>query len=393
MINSVNNNKNIFLIDDDKSVTDMLSMLLESRGYKVRVASTGRQALENISNSTDLVLLDLTLPDENGFDVCRKLKQREDTSRIPIIILSARLFPRDAVECLYIGADDYLTKPFECEELIARMEAVTRRSAIFNGHNGGIVSKAEQEIIKELRHIIDNKLIVPFYQPIFKLDPFGLLGVEALSRPETETMLKNPDVLFKAAIQFGFYQELEMLAWEKAVEKASGHIGEEKLFLNCNPYIVENQNLTTIKYMFHRNKRSLTATVLEITERTAVVDFKVFYEHLKKFKDVGFQFAVDDVGGGFASLESIVETRPEIVKIDRHIVSGLCKEPFKESIVRFIVQFCKENGIISIAEGVETKEELTLLRKMGIDAVQGYYLYRPHPEINLEDYNQVRKIV
>jgi len=165
MINSVNNNKNILLIDDDKSVTDMLSMLLESRGYKVNIARTGKQALKNISPTTDLILLDLTLPDQNGFDVCRKLKEREDTSRIPVMILSARLLSKDAVECLYIGADDYLTKPFECEELIARMEAVTRRSAMFGREN--IVSQADQEIIKELRKIIDQELIVPFFHPIF----------------------------------------------------------------------------------------------------------------------------------------------------------------------------------------------------------------------------------
>ena len=109
MINSVNKNKNILLVDDDTSVTEMLSLLLESRGYSIKVAHTGEKALKLAANTTDLILLDLVLPDQDGFDVCRKLKEQQKTNKIPIIILSARLFSGDIVEGLYRGADDYLT--------------------------------------------------------------------------------------------------------------------------------------------------------------------------------------------------------------------------------------------------------------------------------------------
>ena len=80
---------------------------------------------------------------------------------------------------------------------------------------------------------------------------------------------------------------------------------------------------------------------------------------------------MDDVSGGYASLEAIVATKPEVVKIDRHIVHELGKDSLKRSIVKFIVAFCKENSILSVAEGIERKEDLDILIELGVDAGQG----------------------
>ncbi|NLE65624.1 MAG: EAL domain-containing protein, partial [Elusimicrobia bacterium] len=104
---------------------------------------------------------------------------------------------------------------------------------------------------------------------------------------------------------------------------------------------------------------------------------------LTEYRDHGFSFAIDDVGGGYAGLESIVSTKPEIVKIDAHIIRNIHLDAIKRSIVKFIVAFCRENDIVSIAEGVETREEFDVVRQMGVDAVQGYYLFRPTPDLDL----------
>jgi len=356
----------------------MLSMLLETRGYMVKVASSGEEAFNLVSDSTDLILLDLILPDQDGFDICRRFKETTNTRKIPIIILSARMLSGDVIEGLYLGADDYLTKPFECEELVARMEAVIRRGSIVaEEHPPG-----EQEIIDELRKIIDHRLITPFFQPIYLLEPFKIYGYEALTRPHTLTMLTNPEVLFQAALRYGFYESLEFIAWRKAIEYAVMKIKEEKLFLNCNPYLVESPKFVTVQSIFSENNINPEQMVLEITERSAITDFKVFYEHLKKYRDKGFKFAIDDVGGGFASLESVVETSPEFLKIDRHIITELHNNRFKKSIVKFIVDFCNENNIMSIAEGVETKEEYKAVKDLGVDAIQGFYLHKPSAYID-----------
>ena len=368
--------KTILVVDDDQSITQMLAILLQIRGYEVHIATSGRQAIDMAFHSNvDLILLDLILPDVAGLEICRQLKEEKATHQIPIIILSASYLHEDKIEGLYLGADDYLTKPFENEELFARIEAVMRRRSIFPGD---YANETAQEIILELRKSVDGELIIPFFQPIYYLKPMKFLGWEVLSRPNKESILANPESLFKAAVQFGCYTELEILAWKKALNLiAHGLTAGEKIFLNCNPYLVEEKNFEKVKTVFEECQISGTNIVMEITERSAICDFKVFYESLKCYRDYGFGIAVDDVGGGYASLESIVEIRPEIVKIDSHIVSDLKKNPFKQSIVKFLVSFCKERNIFSIAEGIETQEDLDAVIELGVDAGQGYFLYPP----------------
>jgi len=376
------NKKRILIVDDERSVTQMLTVLLETRGYSISVAATAKEAFEKVTDTTDLILLDVILPDEDGFKVCQKLKEDKKTHHIPIIILSAKMLSEDIIEGLYLGADDYITKPFEYEELVARIEAVMRRGAFLENGKASVSDKA---IIRELRKVVDEELITPFFQPIFLLRPFTVLGFEALSRPRSNTSLSNPEILFKAAIQFGFYQDLEILSWRKAIHYASEHIQEVKLFLNCNPYLVEGPAFLTVKSIFSDNHINVKNVVLEITERSSIIDYKVFFKKLEHYRGHGFQFAVDDVGGGYASLETIVETKPEIVKIDRHIVHNLDGDRFKKSIIKFIVAFCKENGILSIAEGIETKKDLEVVMELGVDAAQGFYLYKPAPYIDIDE--------
>jgi len=330
IMSTPNSKKNILLIDDDVSVTRMLRLLLETRGYQVQVAASGRDALEIVTDATDLILLDLILPDQEGLDVCRKLREQKKLRCIPIIILSGKLLSKDIIEGLYVGADDYLTKPFEYEELVARMEAVMRRGGVLGGD--GQADDEELIVYKELRSIIDQKSIEAFFQPIFMLNDLSVYGVEALSRPITDSILSNPEILFKAAIRFGCYQDLELVAWKKALEKVTDHLNGRKLFLNCNPYLVEGPKFLTVNNIFEEVRLDKSDVVLEITERSAITNFEIFYEHLCRYRDCGFQFAVDDVGGGYASLESIVETKPEVVKVDRHIVTDIHLDQYKKRV-------------------------------------------------------------
>lgn len=382
MIMKNDTRKQVLIVDDEPALTQMLTMLLETRGYSVNVAYSGKEAIKCASSNLDIILLDLVLPDVEGFEICRRLKEERITSQVPIIILSARYLNEDKIEGLYLGADDYLTKPFENEELFARMEAVLRRHSMLK-----MQSHREQNgIIIELRKIINEELIVPFFQPIYLFQSsLKLFGFEVLSRPKTRSVLSSPELLFKTAIRFGLYCDLEMLSWRKAFKEISKHIEDEKIFLNCSPYLVEGPQFDQIKGIFEENKIRAENVILEITERSAISDFKIFYKLLRRYRDLGFIFAVDDVGGGYASLEAIVETRPEVVKIDRHIVTDLHNDAYRRSVVKFIVSFCREHNILSIAEGVETKEDLETIKELGVDGAQGYFLCRPTAKINIEE--------
>ncbi len=390
MIMSTNDisKKRVLVVDDDQSITQMLAILLQVRGYEVYIATSGHQAMEIAFHSNiDLILLDLILPDVEGLEICRQLKEEKATHQIPIIILSASYLFEDKIEGLYLGADDYLTKPFEHEELFARIEAVMRRRFVFPSDH---TNETALEIISELRKIVDGELLVPFFQPIYCLQPMKLLGLEVLSRPNTESILANPESLFRTAVQFGCYIELEIIAWKKALNSISEDLSaEEKIFLNCNPYLIEGKFFEKVKTVFDESQIPAANVVLEITERSAIANFKVFSESLQCYRDYGLGIAVDDVGGGYAGLESIVEIQPEIIKIDRHIVSDVKRNPFKQSIVKFLVSFCKERNILSIAEGLETQEDLNTVVELGVDAGQGYFFYSPTSNMDLQRYREV----
>lgn len=115
----------ILLVDDDRELTSLLQELLEMEGFIVLVAYDGEQALELLDDSVDLLLLDIMMPKRNGIDTLKELRQ---TYQTPVIMLTARGSELDRVLGLELGADDYLPKPFNDRELVARIRAILRRS-------------------------------------------------------------------------------------------------------------------------------------------------------------------------------------------------------------------------------------------------------------------------
>ncbi|MCR4338143.1 MAG: EAL domain-containing protein [Candidatus Omnitrophica bacterium] len=364
--------KSILLVDDEKDLTQMLRLLLEMRGYQVEVAYTAQQAFKKISHDIDLILLDIVLPDLNGFEVCRKLKEEKITRHIPIIMLSAHCLSGDRVEGLSLGADDFISKPCEHEELVARMEAVIRRT-----QQSELLQAASVEALTQLKKIRDEGLIIPHFQPIYHFPSMKILGVETLTRLDGSMPLLQPATLFQLALRHGFYLDLELSVWKQALTQLSKRIDSQKIFLNCTPYFIEYANISSIhKLLFEHDVRP-EQVILEITEHSAIRNFREFFRRLEKYRGEGFKFALDDVGGGYASLESIMETRPEYIKIDRPLIQDLGQDPFRKSILKFLIAFCQENHIISIAEGVETAKDFHILCELGIDAGQGRYFTPP----------------
>ena len=116
----------IFLVDDEQHIIDLVRLYLEQEGFRVESAGEGQEALDRIlAQPPDLVVLDLMLPGLNGREICRRVRARSD---LPIIMLTARDDDADKIVGLELGADDYLTKPFNPRELVARIRAILRRS-------------------------------------------------------------------------------------------------------------------------------------------------------------------------------------------------------------------------------------------------------------------------
>ncbi|WUH99577.1 response regulator transcription factor [Spirillospora sp. NBC_00431] len=121
-------NRRVLVVDDEANIRDLIDVALRFHGFATVTARTGEEALRTAAvERPDLVLLDVMLPDLDGFEVCRRL--RADGDQVPVIFLTARDTPSDTVTGLTLGGDDYVTKPFSIEALIARVRAVLRRAA------------------------------------------------------------------------------------------------------------------------------------------------------------------------------------------------------------------------------------------------------------------------
>lgn len=115
----------ILIVEDDERVSDVLGAYVRQAGYTAVCVAAGAQALEALGSDTEVVLLDLGLPDMDGIDVCRRIR---GVSGVPIIIATARSQVEERIKGLHAGADDFVVKPYDLRELVARIEAVTRRT-------------------------------------------------------------------------------------------------------------------------------------------------------------------------------------------------------------------------------------------------------------------------
>jgi DNA-binding response OmpR family regulator len=139
----------ILLIEDDPRLAEMVSEYLGQAGFRVSAAGTGNAGLERLAREAfDALVLDLTLPDIDGLEVCRRLRARADT---PVLMLTARGDAMDRVVGLEIGADDYLPKPFEPRELLARLRAILRRRGGGGGGGGDVLRFGRVEIDRGAR--------------------------------------------------------------------------------------------------------------------------------------------------------------------------------------------------------------------------------------------------
>ncbi len=231
----------------------------------------------------------------------------------------------------------------------------------------------------EIHRIIEQRDIQTFYQPIVKLDRGDIIGYEALSRGPSSSILHNPLDLLSAAESNDMIWELELLFRSLAIERANGLSDNQFLFLNVDPNIIRDPKFEKGLTRDYLDKFGVSPDkiIFEITERTAIEDYDTFKEILNYYTNQGYKIAIDDVGAGYSGMNTIVETKPDFIKIDMNIIRNIHEDSFKQAIVKSFIQLGSNTNIRIIAEGIETKEELRTLIRLGVYAGQGFYFQRP----------------
>ncbi|WP_346353661.1 GGDEF domain-containing protein [Azotosporobacter soli] len=231
----------------------------------------------------------------------------------------------------------------------------------------------------ELEEIITKQQIRTVLQPIVSLESGVVMGYEALSRGPAGSRLERPDLLFGEAEQCGKLWELELLCRGKALEQAKELPASCLMFINVDPNSIKDSRFEKglTSELLKQQQISASCIVFEITERTAVEDYRHFRRVLENYRSQGYQIAIDDAGAGCSGLMMLAETRPQFIKIDMGLVRDVDKDSLRQALLRSICDFAQVANMKVIAEGIETFEELKALISIGVSYGQGYLLKRP----------------
>lgn len=231
--------------------------------------------------------------------------------------------------------------------------------------------------------VLARKALQAHYQPIVALKTGTVVAHESLIRGPVNSALHLPDALFRAARAEGLTAELEMACLREGLKSWTEHTQDKRLFLNLSAHtlveMVARLTLPGLLKALHAASVSPAALVIEVTEHEHVTDIPRLIAVASELRSQGLRFALDDFGDGRSSLRLWAELRPEFVKIDKYFIHDLPDQAVKVQTLKGLTRFAETFGTVLVAEGIETDAELQIVRDLGIELGQGYFLGRPAP--------------
>lgn len=380
----------VLVIDDAESNVFLLQRVLELAGVEaVHGVTDPRLALERCEEvRPDLVLLDLHMPHVDGLTVLRSIRASLDTKEfLPVLVLTGDTVSTAREQALDAGASDFVTKPFDRLEVIQRVRNLLSMRAMYRDvqrHNAELAAELEAQAEAarrataelEARRAIVAGVIASgaprmVFQPIYELGEGRIVAVEALARFDFEPK-RTPDVWFAEAAVAGLGLELELAAIEAALAHLDELPGDCPMTINASPDTVASPGLAAILTAEVGNR-----VVLELTEHERVLDYAALELALDRLRENGVRIAVDDAGAGYAGLQQILRLRPDVIKLDLDITRGIDGDPARRALASSLVNFGRDTEALIVAEGIESPEELAVLRALGVRWGQGYHLGRP----------------
>jgi FOG: EAL domain len=252
----------------------------------------------------------------------------------------------------------------------------------------------------KLRDILQKELIHTFFQPIVSLKTGSIFAYEALVRGirADSSALINPVELFARADEETVSLEFDRLCRKKALENFSDFHTKSTamMFMNINTSVIsssenEKPHISTITRQMGFNPEHIGLELIESQARSAddLIDF------VNHYRDSGFLIVIDDFGCEHSNLDRLIQIHPDIIKIDRSLISGIESDPYRQSILKSIHSLAEMTGSLCLAEGVETVAEIRTCNLLGVDLFQGFGIACPSPDLqNLETATllQIRRV-
>jgi EAL domain-containing protein (putative c-di-GMP-specific phosphodiesterase class I)/DNA-binding response OmpR family regulator len=239
-------------------------------------------------------------------------------------------------------------------------------------------SRYYQGLSERLSRAIRERTIWTVFQPVVNLETGEVIGHEALSRGPKGTEIESPEIIFDLARDLQLVWELETLCIENVRPVLTQVCSRGLLFFNLESHFIqqlESRGTEVLETLLSCDRR----VVIEVTERSAIRDYGNFRRTLGQLKRMGFKIAVDDCGSGYATLESVAELHPDYLKVGHSLFQGLENDPVRRRLVDLVARCADSIGAVTIAEAIETEEQLRICRDLNIQHGQGYLFSRPGP--------------
>jgi len=219
------------------------------------------------------------------------------------------------------------------------------------------------------------------YEPVVDAKSLTVFGYEALIRGTEGGAFASPLELFGIAAEEELLFELDCQCRRAAIEGAIGFPEGAKLFMNIRPTAIHDPSFQpdALTRTLERCGLAPGDVVFEISEQESIENYEIFREARDNYGKLGFQFALDDTGAGYASLEAVLELAPEFIKVDRAFVRGIDQDSARQNMVRAFQAIARDMNSRIIGEGLDTLEELRTLGQMGIPFGQGWLFGKPAP--------------
>ncbi len=213
------------------------------------------------------------------------------------------------------------------------------------------------------------------YQPIMSARDGSLFAYEALCRPNDPTF-PNAHSLIETAVRTGRICELDRVLRRLAVLPLDGLPQHLSLFVNIHPQDLNDDEFIAVESHLERWAGRI---VFEVTETEAIADLVSANQRIQSLRNRGFRVALDDLGSGYSGLSMLAELQPDIVKLDMKLVRAIGQSSRVARLVKHVIEYCRDEQLATVAEGIETESELDVVTKLGVDYVQGFLLGRPGP--------------
>ncbi len=369
----------VLLVDDDSSVRRDYSRALRKAGWEVDTAQDGREAIGTLGNATyGVIVSDISMPGLGGLAFLRAVRQRE--LDVPVVLMTGSPNLDSAVEAVEYGAFRYLIKPVALAALTGAVKSAMRMHRLARLKRDALEAIGAEgkslgdRLALETRFESALTRLCMEFQPIVNWPERRVFGYEALLR-SSEPALASPADLLDAAERLGRVHDLGRAVRREVAGAASGAPPDVALFVNLHGLDLQDEELYSgTAPLAARAER----VVLEITERWPLDGVKGLARRIARLREIGFRIALDDLGAGYAGLNTFTQLEPDFVKLDRALVSGVDGSSRKRSVVRSMLRLCGEElGIQVVGEGVETANERDALGLDGCVLLQGYLFARP----------------